>query len=233
MEMQTPGFHPPIQRRSEATLARIARATEALLAERGPHLTVGDVVARARTSIGSFYARFDDKDVAIRYAQERFWMALRSEWNRYLDPTRWDGVPAIGITARVIRTVVWSQVRHGRRHRAFTLDVLTRSRDDVLERTLALDRHVAERVATLLAARVEGSSDALWHQRASAGLLCVLSAVRDQVLLGGLPGAGAAAARELTVVLVRMYAGVLGLSGAPESYVDVVRLSGPSGMRPR
>lgn len=228
MDMQIAGFHPPTQDRSEATLARITRATEALLAKRGSGLTVGDVVARARTSVGSFYARFDDKDAAIRYTQERFWETLRGEWERYLEPHRWRGVPAIGIAARVIRTLVWNQLRHGRRLRAFMLDALAGPRTAVLERTVALDRHVAARVADLVTSRQGVTTDPAERHLATAGVLCVLSAVRDQVLLGGLPGAdGAATARELTVVLIEMYAGLLGLKGAPHDYGQVVRLCAP------
>ncbi len=53
----------PQQSRSRETHARIVRAGEALFAERGyDGTTVQDITTRARCSVGSFYARFRDKE---------------------------------------------------------------------------------------------------------------------------------------------------------------------------
>jgi len=53
----------PRQDRSRRTLSRITAAAEALFAERGYDGTkVGDIAARARCSVGAFYARFNDKE---------------------------------------------------------------------------------------------------------------------------------------------------------------------------
>ena len=53
----------PQQSRSRETLTRIVDAAEALFAERGyDGTTVNAVVGRARCSVGSFYARFKDKE---------------------------------------------------------------------------------------------------------------------------------------------------------------------------
>lgn len=47
-------------------------AAEALIYERGfDELTVGDLVQRSRTSVGSFYARFEDKTALLRAVQDR------------------------------------------------------------------------------------------------------------------------------------------------------------------
>jgi AcrR family transcriptional regulator len=220
------GFHPPAQGRSLATLDRIVRATEAVLAERGPSgVTVGRVVRRARASVGSFYARFDDKDAAIRYAQQRFWGSLEVAWDQYLDPSRWTEVSPIGVVAGLIRTLVRVQVRDARRLRAFMTDALERPRSGLIERTVALDRHVARGVAALLAARGPSLSGPAARETAALGFERVLSAVRDQVMLGRLAGPGGAApANQLTLVLVGMYAGLLGLADAPRTYADLLRL---------
>src|SRR6476661_5441098 len=51
----------PLQERSQQSLERMLDAAEALIYERGfDELTVGDLVQRSRTSVGSFYARFED-----------------------------------------------------------------------------------------------------------------------------------------------------------------------------
>ncbi len=53
----------PRQDRSRRTLTRITAAAGILFAERGYEGTkVGDIAARARCSVGAFYARFNDKE---------------------------------------------------------------------------------------------------------------------------------------------------------------------------
>ena len=62
----------PRQSRSRATLVRIEDAAEALFAERGyDNATVGDIVARAGCSVGSFYARFNDKEALLHHIHDR------------------------------------------------------------------------------------------------------------------------------------------------------------------
>jgi AcrR family transcriptional regulator len=63
----------PRQRRSLATLNRLLDATEELLNERVlEEITVADIVARAGSSVGSFYARFPTKDALVIELLERF-----------------------------------------------------------------------------------------------------------------------------------------------------------------
>lgn len=62
---------PPQQDRSRRTLERMLDAARELLGDRGPEgLTVTGITRRARTSVGSFYARFDGKDDLLRYLGE-------------------------------------------------------------------------------------------------------------------------------------------------------------------
>lgn len=62
----------PQQARSRKTLARILDAGTRLLLDQGPDaVTVTRVAKRARTSVGSFYARFPGKEELIRYLGER------------------------------------------------------------------------------------------------------------------------------------------------------------------
>jgi AcrR family transcriptional regulator len=66
----TPIPRPPQQKRSRKTLTRIVEAGTAILREKGPEaLTVQDVVARARTSVGSFYQRFSGKEELLRHLE--------------------------------------------------------------------------------------------------------------------------------------------------------------------
>ena len=65
--------HPPQQVRSQATLDRILVAAEALVAEKGFEDTpVSEIVSRAGSSVGAFYARFDDKHALLHALATRF-----------------------------------------------------------------------------------------------------------------------------------------------------------------
>ena len=62
----------PQQERSRRTLKRILDAGLYLLEHEGPDaLTITGITKRARTSVGSFYARFQGKDDLLRYLGER------------------------------------------------------------------------------------------------------------------------------------------------------------------
>jgi AcrR family transcriptional regulator len=64
---------PPLQERSRRTLERILRATERLLEKRPfEAISVAQIVRGARTSVGSFYARFDDKSAMLTSLYERY-----------------------------------------------------------------------------------------------------------------------------------------------------------------
>jgi AcrR family transcriptional regulator len=59
-------FHPPLQARSRETHRRILEATSELLEKRTfDAVTVADIARRSTSSVGAFYARFDDKDALL------------------------------------------------------------------------------------------------------------------------------------------------------------------------
>jgi len=63
----------PQQARSILSMARMLDAAEALFAEGGVEaLTVEAVVERSNTSVGSFYARFGERDGLLEAMHERF-----------------------------------------------------------------------------------------------------------------------------------------------------------------
>ena len=68
----------PKQARSAATLQRLLDAAEDLIAEKGLRdVSIPDIVARAGSSVGGFYARFKDKDELLRALEERFLGEMR------------------------------------------------------------------------------------------------------------------------------------------------------------
>lgn len=89
----TPHVNPPQQARSRRTLERIVRAALALLDEEGPDgLTVQAVVARAKSSVGSFYARFKGKEELLEYLEERVWDEARERWQAQIAERDWSSL---------------------------------------------------------------------------------------------------------------------------------------------
>jgi AcrR family transcriptional regulator len=67
----------PKQARSRETLRRILDAAEGLIAEKGlADASIPEIVRRAGSSVGGFYARFKDKDELLRALEERFFREL-------------------------------------------------------------------------------------------------------------------------------------------------------------
>jgi AcrR family transcriptional regulator len=76
-----PRLQPPQQPRSRKTLERIVAAGLAILEEEGPSgVTVQAVVSRARSSVGSFYARFRGKDDLLAYLADSVRDSAIAEW---------------------------------------------------------------------------------------------------------------------------------------------------------
>lgn len=69
----TTTVHEPRQARSQRTMTRILEATESLLEEkRFEQITIQEIVARAGTSVGAFYARFVGKQALLPLLYERY-----------------------------------------------------------------------------------------------------------------------------------------------------------------
>jgi AcrR family transcriptional regulator len=70
----------PKQARSTASTKRMLDAAEAILANKGPDfLTVENVIEEAKTSMGSFYARFKNRDGLILALHNRFLETVQTE----------------------------------------------------------------------------------------------------------------------------------------------------------
>ena len=81
----------PKQARSRRTLERIVTAGLALLEEGGPEaVTVQAVVKKARSSVGSFYARFRGKEDLLEHLRERVRASAEAEWSETIDAESWE-----------------------------------------------------------------------------------------------------------------------------------------------
>ena len=68
-----PRIQPPLQNRSRETLERILEAATALLETQvWDDIAISAIALRARSSVGSFYARFPDKHALLDHLDERY-----------------------------------------------------------------------------------------------------------------------------------------------------------------
>ena len=93
----------PRQARSQETMLRFLEATEELLAERSfDELSVTDIVERAGRTVGSFYARFEDKYAVLHILVDRIDEEIRVVVGDFAAPDRWKGKSL----AEVVRGIV-------------------------------------------------------------------------------------------------------------------------------
>lgn len=93
------GLTRPRQKRSQKTLDAITRAATALLETKPfPAVGVHEIVARASASVGSFYARFADKDALLVHLHERYQVQVTRGIDLLLDP--------VALRSRTIEDIV-------------------------------------------------------------------------------------------------------------------------------
>ena len=126
---------PPQQARSQETLDRILEAAGTLVSEKGfEDATVGDIVRRAGSSVGAFYARFRDKEGLLYALSDRYLAEATATADDALDPERWEGASVAEIIAEVVRFLVVSYRERAGLMRAFVVrnhtDLEVRSRQE-------------------------------------------------------------------------------------------------------
>jgi len=97
----------PKQLRSQQTLFRILDAAEELIAEKGlADTSIPEIVRRAGSSVGGFYARFRCKNEMLRALEERFFDDLRQRVDDLTDPKRWVAAPIDSILRGCVQELV-------------------------------------------------------------------------------------------------------------------------------
>ena len=105
--MTNPRFHPPQQRRSQATLDRILDAAERIFKEKSfGEATVAEIMTQAGVTVGAFYRRFPDKDALLHLLDERFFTKMMELREELLDPERWRGASVAEIITEFARIAV-------------------------------------------------------------------------------------------------------------------------------
>jgi len=190
-----PAVRPPRQERSRRTLERLEKAALELVARDGPEaVTIAAVVARAGSSVGSFYARFQGKDELFLHLAE----GLRRQALE-----RWRALDVNGSPDPIRATVAFlldDELHGGAQRRALAAQGEPGADGGEFNRVVAVDLHRA------LAARPEPTPDpgavALAIRIVRAALAAVLSVGTHPPADAG-PAADPSALRPLLEEVVR------------------------------
>jgi AcrR family transcriptional regulator len=106
-EREETALRPARQARSRQTLDRILQATRELLHEKKfEAITVAEIVQRARSSCGAFYARFPSKEALLPALYDAYSDELRTEATVWSDPSAWGERSLAVRVARMVRFVI-------------------------------------------------------------------------------------------------------------------------------
>jgi AcrR family transcriptional regulator len=180
-EGEPPAVNPPRQARSRETERAIATALSALLREKPfSDISVAEIAAAARVSVGGFYARFASKDALLAMVELSILEQFDATAAATLDPAQFVG-KGIREVAIAYTTLL---VTHFRRHRTEIIQILryTRPRSPTEERLRAFNIGVHDRVRALLAERVADISGDDPMRTINLGLFIASAACRDAVL---------------------------------------------------
>lgn len=204
-------FRPPRQRRSAATLDRIVRAAEELLAERSfEEATVDDIVARAGSSKGSFYSRFADKQALLAYLGGECTARAKATWAEQLDPAATKGVPLEDVVDGFVGRLLDEYERSGPVLRALVLESRLQPGTEFERLTDDLDAHIRDALRSFLEARRKELPGIDPAQAATVGMLMLDSTTREAALFAnGRGGPLAVEPNALRRELVRAYVAYL------------------------
>lgn len=204
-------FRPPRQRRSAATLDRIVRAAEELLAERSfEEATVDDIVSRAGSSKGSFYSRFADKEALLAYLGGECTARAKATWAEQLDPEATGGVPLEEVVDRFVGRLLDEYERSGPVLRALMLESRLRPGTEFERLTDELDAHIRNALRRFLEARLKELPGVDPAQAATIGMLMLDSTAREAAFFAnGRGGPLAVEPKALRRELVRAYVAYL------------------------
>jgi AcrR family transcriptional regulator len=188
-------------------------ASESLLKrKRFEEISVAELAREARSSVGSFYARFPGKDALLDFLDGRGEAEVLEFWDDYFDPERWKGMGA----EEVIRSLVTLSVERHRARKGIvkTLSLRLRSEPtpEMLDRARRLNRRVIRGLSSLLDARGSELRHPKPRRAVAFGLVMVVTTIRERVVFQDLElYPGSVSDRELIEELVRAFTGYLGV----------------------
>ena len=205
-------IRPGLQKRSQASFERILNAAESLLGDRSfDELTITDVVRRAKSSVGSFYTRFSNKDVLLDALYQRHQDQAVATMERYLAPQQWESASL----EQIVTQIVGFAVRYHRDHRGLLRALVLRGYEkpdwrykDVKSR----NQLIVARVGALMPTRQSEINHPDAKLAGSLGFLSVLAVLREKILFeDSTASALRITARQLEEELIRSYLAYLGV----------------------
>ncbi len=164
---------PPKQTRSRRTLERIVSAALGILDEQGPAgLTVQAVVARAGSSVGSFYARFKGKSDLLDYLGARVRQETLERWSEAVESRDWSVLELRELAAGSVGLLFDAE-----RSRSSYLKVLDRAARGNEEAYTAFRKQQLDDISELLLARKQEIDHLRPELAVRLGLLAVLGVV--------------------------------------------------------
>lgn len=174
----------PKQLRSEQTLLRILDAAEALIAEKGlADASIPEIVRRAGSSVGGFYARFKDKNELLRALEERFFNQVSEHLEELAAPDRWREADV----PEIVAACVGELVRITRERQNLIAAFFTRAARDpeFMEQGLRFRRRVSRRIGDLLLTRRERFAHPEPEIGIDLGVQFAFGLMLQSVVLGG------------------------------------------------
>ena len=207
----TPVIHPPKQERSRRTLERILKATERLLLDHPfEEIGVQQIVRGARTSVGAFYARVEDKNALLTGLYERYSESLDEHveaWQAAQGPPAAD---LFGASTWVARYLIDTFRERRNLLRALALHV--RANPDSFDASVPSKRAAQHRfLEEALLTHRASVADPNPERAVRAAIFLAASACRERILFHDSPHARAVkqSDEELSSDLARMIVGYL------------------------
>ncbi len=187
------GLTPPKQARSQRTLDRILNAAAEIVREEGvDRLTVAKVVRRARSSVGSFYARFGGREDLLRLLRERAAGEARHRWKELVEECRGEGMSLESVVRKLVKGRVRGEEEEIGRWTALSGDP---TRSDGGERR-RFESEMMDDFCQLLLERRQEITCADPIRATEVGYLMVIGAIRERAVIAAGPLEATAPDRE-------------------------------------
>ncbi len=171
------------------------------------HTSVAQIVREARSSVGSFYARFDGKDDFVQHLEGRVWEDARERWDLALERLDVRDLSTPELVAGVVRLLLETSDADLNRRRVLG------TASGSTARASAFHDHVLATVAMVLLDRRDEFAHPDPEQAVALGYRVIAGALRElPALAAWTNGAGT---ESLVSELTRLYLGYLGSDAEP------------------
>lgn len=179
----------PKQARSAETLVRILDAAEELIAEKGlADSSIPEIVRRAHSSVGGFYARFKDKNELLRALEERFFLEMVEKLDTLAEPRQWKRAGVHEIVSACVAELV-ATVRERRNLLAAFMSRASGDPDFILH-GVRFRRRIAVRIGELLLSRRDQIDHPEPEVGIDIGVQFAFGLMLQSVVLGDLSAGG-------------------------------------------